>query len=178
IADTLLFAGHEFRYVPFVVLPDAAVNVPLGDGKVGKLEPMIGLSVLRRLGRIEVLQHDGRETLTAGGKSTPTDGAATLILPEGLPIALVHFGTEGTELRMSLDTGSNRTALAPAALVAFPALAGGATQGRVATADAAGVSSNDAGTIIPELTLDVGRTNVQLYKVPVAPGPEYCEGTL
>lgn len=177
IADTLLFAGYELRHVPFIVLPDEAVSVPLGPGEVGKLEPMVGLSVLRRLGRLEIIQRDGKESLRAGGQSA-TRLASNLLLPEGLPVVLVHVDSEDAQLRMSLDTGANRTGLAPAALTALPALANRATQGRVATADAARVSSNDAGTIIPQLTVRVADAAIPLSRVPVAPGPAYCEGTL
>jgi len=49
VADVLLVAGHELRNVPFIVLPDEAVKVPLGDGVVGRFEPIVGLSVLRKL---------------------------------------------------------------------------------------------------------------------------------
>jgi predicted aspartyl protease len=177
VADALLVAGHEFRNVPFIVLPDQAVSVPLDHGVVGKLEPIVGLSVLRKLGRIEIVQHAGQEILRVGGRST-TDMPPNLLLPEGLPIVLAYTEPAGVELRMSLDTGANRTALAPAALAAYPALAGNAGQGRVATASAAGISSNEAGSIIAQLTLRIGTVATPLARVPVAPGPEHCEGTL
>jgi len=45
-------------------------------------------------------------------------------------------------------------------------------------ASAAGVQSNDSGSIIPQLTLRIGAVPIPLAKVPVAPGPDHCAGTL
>lgn len=81
-------------------------------------------------------------------------------------------------LRMSLDTGANRSSLAPSAISAFPALANGATQGRTSQAGAGGVSPNEAGTLIPQVTLQIGDQATALTRVPVSPGPNNCEGTL
>jgi predicted aspartyl protease len=187
IADTLVFAGREFHNVPFVVLPDEAVSLSLEGGVTGKTEPIIGLPVLRKLGRIEIAQRDGQETLrvssrnvtasAAGGRAPPV-APAHLLLPDAMPIVLVRVDPQGAELRMSLDTGANRTALAPAALSALPALASDAAQGRTGEAHAGGSSSNEAGTIIPQLTLRVGDAAIPLSRVPVTPGPANCEGTL
>lgn len=176
VADTLLFAGHEFRSVPFFVLPDEAVNIPLAEGMMGKVEPLIGLSVLRRLGRLEVVHHDGQERLRVGGASS-ADIPTNLLLPKGLPLVLVRIDPEGTELRMSFDTGSNRTALGPAAISAHPSLAGGAAEGRARIAGAGGISSNDAAIIIPQLALRIGRVTSPLSNVPVTPVPDNCDGT-
>jgi len=177
VAETLAFAGRSFRNVPFIVLPDDAVNVPLGDGVVGRFEPIIGLSVLRKLGRIEIESLENRETLRVG---VPVAGEMepNLLLPEGLPLVRVRAGDRDTELRMSLDTGSNRTSLTPETIAANPGLAGEAIRGRVGMASAAGVRSDDAGSIIPRLALKLGAATVPLSKVPVAPGPRRCDGTL
>jgi hypothetical protein len=196
VAETLVFAGREFRNVPFIVLPDAAVSISLDGGVTGKFEPMIGLSVLRRLGRIEIVQRDGRETLRVASRSVtsraasssattymaagtaPATTPARLLLPDAMPVVLVRVDPQGAELRMSLDTGANRTALAPAALTAIPTLARGAAQGRVGESHAGGGSSDDAGTLIPQLTLRVGDAATALSRVPVGPGPANCDGTL
>jgi predicted aspartyl protease len=177
VADTLLFAGRVFHNVPFIVLPDEAVSVSLEDGVVGKFEPMIGLPVLRKLGRIEVLQRGGHETLRVGGNPTKPV-PPNLFLPQALPIALVRVEPQGAELRMSLDTGANRTALAPAAITAFPALASSATQARTGVANSGSTLSDDAGTLIPQLTLRIGEAATPLSRVSVLPGPANCEGTL
>jgi predicted aspartyl protease len=177
VADTLLFAGREFHDVPFIVLPDAATIIPMEDGKVDRSEPIIGLSVLRKLGRIEILERDGHETLQIGGNPT-TSMPANLFLPEAAAIALVRVEPQGAELRMSLDTGANRTALAPAAITAFPALASGAIQDRTGVANSGGTLSDDAGTIIPQLTLRIGEATTPISRVSVLPGPANCEGTL
>jgi hypothetical protein len=177
VADVLIIAGHTLRNVPFIVLPDEAVNVPLGDGVVGKLEPIVGLSVLRKLGRIEISRDGDQEILRTGGVST-SGTPPNILLPEGLPIVLAHAGADAAELRLSLDTGSNRTTLAPGAIAAHPALGGDAVRGRVGMASAAGIQTDDAGSIIPKLALRVGEVAVPLAKVPVAPGPENCDGTL
>jgi predicted aspartyl protease len=178
VADTLLFAGREFRNVPFFVLTDEAVNVPLDQGVAGKLEPMIGLSVLRKLGRFEITQRNGKERFQVGGSSTTTGTPAKLLLPEGAPAVLVHVEPEATELRLSLDTGANRSALAPAAVAGLTALAERAAKGRVGGANAAGSWIDDTGTLIPQLTLRVGEAAIALSKVPVGPGPENFDGTL
>lgn len=177
VADRLLFAGYEFRNVPFFVLPDEAVTVPLGDGVVGKFEPMIGLSVLRKLGRLEFVQRDGRESLRVGGTSIPGK-LANILLPEGMPIVLVRVEPQGADLRVSLDTGANRSSFAPVAISAFPALANGATQGRTSQAGAGGVLPNEEGTLIAQVTLQIGDQATALTRIPVSPGPDNCDGTL
>ena len=181
VADTLRFAGHEFRHVPLIVLPDAALEVPLENGVI-RLEPIIGLSVLRRLGRFEILRDGAAELLRVRAGVPAGDSQPNLLLPGTLPMVMVranaNAGGGGTPLRMALDTGANRSALAPAALSTHPDLVTDATRGKITMAGAGGMVANDTATILPQLSLQLGSTTSQLMKVPVAPGPEHCDGTL
>jgi predicted aspartyl protease len=177
IADTLRVAGYEFRHVPFIVLPDEALTVAVDQG-VSTLEPIIGLSVLRRLGQLEILEDDGRESLRVGGSAFKSEMPSNLILAGTLPVVFVQANGDGTHLRMALDTGANRTALAPAAISAYPSLIAGATTGNTKMAGAGGIVANDSATIIPQLFLKIGTGASHLSGVPVSPGPENCDGTL
>jgi hypothetical protein len=49
---------------------------------MGKVEPLAGLSVLRRLGRLEVVHHDGQELLRVVGAFS-TDTPTNVLLPKG-----------------------------------------------------------------------------------------------
>ena len=150
VADTLHFAGHFFRNVPFIVLPDESLAVPVDHG-VTRLEPIVGFSVLRRLGRVEFLQVGAKERLRVGAETPGGDMRQNLFLAGSLPMVLVSANSDPTPLRMALDTGANRSALDPA---------------------------NESATIIPRLTLKVGTRTSQLSRVPISKGPENCDGTL
>jgi predicted aspartyl protease len=177
MANVVRFAGMEFHNVPFIVLTDAALRFPDDEGPK-QLDAIVGLSVLRRLGRIEVhATHTGEQLRsTPPGRRRARD--SNLLLAGTLPIVLVRVKGASRALRMALDTGANRTALAPDTLNAFPALAADSTTGKSGMAGAGGVVLDDAARIIRHVDLQVGRRTVGLSKVAVAPGPGNCDGTL
>jgi len=177
VADTLRFAGHEFRNVPFIVLADEALTVPVEVG-VAKLEPIIGVSVLRLLGRFEISRDGGKERLQVAFGELNSDMPANLILAGTLPVVLLGANADGTQLRMALDTGANRTSLAPVAIAKHPQLTAGATLGKTSMAGAGGIAANNSATIVPQISLRIGTGTSQLSHVPVSPGPDNCEGTL
>jgi predicted aspartyl protease len=176
VADSVYFAGRIFRNVPFIILPDEALTVPVDHGS-SKLEPIIGLSVLRRLGRIEILSDGFHERLRVAAGGSSSGRSANLLLAGTLPMVLVR-ANDGTTLRMALDTGANRSALAPTAITAHPGLLVGANVGKTKMAGAGGLVANDSTTIVPQLDLTIGEGTSHLLNVPVSPGPENSDGTL
>jgi hypothetical protein len=177
-AATLRFGGTLFHHVPFIVLPDAALSFPGDGGPPQQLDAIVGLPILRRLGRIEVRAVAGGERLQVRPATRRRSRESNLRLAGTLPIVVVHVSGAGRPLRMALDTGANRSFLAPGAIAAFPALAAKATSGPSKSASAGSLISAAAAPIITHLDLQVGDRSVGLSRVPVGPGPEICDGTL
>jgi predicted aspartyl protease len=176
-ADTLSFAGGVFHGVPFIVLPDEALTFADSDGEY-KMEAIIGLPILRRLGRLEFVVTQQGERLGRSSTSPAKSREPNLILAAAQPIALLRVAHSSRPLRMSIDTGGNRSSLTPLAGVDFPAILAGAVIRTSKVAGAGGVVSNETTRVLPSLDLYLDRQKLTLSDVYVAEGPGDCHGVL
>jgi len=177
VADSLDFAGGKFRSVPFIVLDDAALEIETDSGK-HSLNAIIGLPVLRQLGRLEFRNGSDGETLhrTSGGAGAKRPG--NLLLVESMPVVLVRIEGGATPMRMALDTGANRSVLTPLATSERPELLSQSTVRESKSAGAGGTVVDSATRVIRSLSLDVGGSHVALKDVYVAEPLARCHGVL
>lgn len=164
IAERLALAGGEFHDVVFIVMPDAALTFAAGAYRI---EAIVGLPVLRRLGRLEFSRGGEGERLRHS-RSPYRRGADSNLMLDGLrPVALVS--ANGVRLAMLLDTGARRSTLYRAAAEAHPELVA-AAQSRAARVGGAGGEVTHADALsIPELTLAIAGASATLENVSVLP---------
>ena len=102
VADEMRFAGFTFRHVPFLVLDDAQLRFPLGNGY--SIDLILGFPVFRAMGSVTFGQ--GRFTPGRAG-----DGAGwSPISMQGNDL-LVSVGLGADAVPLLLDTGGNATSL-------------------------------------------------------------------
>jgi predicted aspartyl protease len=172
VADTLKFAGADFREVLFSVLSDDALTFADGGG-TGKIEVVLGMPVMRRLGRLEFAITENGERLrrrtTRGGNRS----SSNMILAGSQPVVLVNIEGTAAPLRMALDTGSIRSSLTRLGASEFPTLMSGAI-----TQNNGNAGSGSATQVIPRAVLKVGEENVRVANLPVTGGPACCHGVI
>lgn len=172
IADTLKFAGADFREALFTVLTDDALTFADGNGSV-KIEAILGLPVMRRLGRLEfVITEDGERLRRRSGRASYR-ASSNMILAGTQPVALVNVEGQATPLRLALDSSSIRSSLTRLGASEFPALMATAIQQPNRTPGGGGSTQ-----VIPRMVLQLGEENVRVMNVPVAGGPACCHGVI
>jgi predicted aspartyl protease len=140
IADRLTIAGATLRNVPFLIIEGAQLTFPVPGGY--DIKAIIGLPVMRALGRMRMVAGGGRFALLAPSEAQP---ALPNMVASGNNV-FVAVAVDGREVPMHLDTGANPTRLSalyarahPEAVAALPrrqtglASAGGAVMANVAT---------------------------------------------
>lgn len=163
IADRLTLAGGEFRDVVFIVMPDAALTFA---GGAYRIEAIVGLPVLRRLGRLEFARSEDGERLQHM-RSPHQRGPESNMSLDGLrPVA--RISANGAQLSMLLDTGARRSALYQRAAQAHPQLVAESETRQTRIGGAGGEVTQDA-LSIPRLALDVAGAEVALEDVSVLP---------
>ena len=102
IADEMRFAGFIFRDVPFLVLDDAQLRFPLGNGY--SIEAIIGFPIFRAMGSVTFDQ----KRFTPG--QSVDAGRSSPISMQGNDL-LVSLQLGRTAVPLLLDTGGNATSL-------------------------------------------------------------------
>jgi len=127
IADTLEVAGAVLRNVPFAVLDDATLDFPMVPGGY-RIEAIVGLPVLRALGRVKI--GPGERLTIEAAPSAPAPAPNLLLIGNDL-YAQVAIG--GRPHPLFLDTGAVSTTLYRRFAAARPDLRptdGGRMQGK------------------------------------------------
>ncbi|QAY76373.1 aspartyl protease family protein [Sphingosinicella sp. BN140058] len=105
IADSLHFAGATLRNVPFAVLDDKALDFPMVPGGY-RIEAIVGLPVLRALGRVTF--GPGDALTIAAAPSGPAPAPNLLLIGNDL---YAQVAIAGRVHPLFLDTGAASTAL-------------------------------------------------------------------
>jgi hypothetical protein len=171
VADTMKFAGADFREVLFTVIADDALT--FGDaGDPAKIEAILGLPVMRRLGRLEFVITEEGERLRRRSTRAANRTGANMILAGSQAVALVNIEGTAAPLRMALDSGAIRSSLTRLGASEFPTLMANAIQ------DTRSMGSGVGTQVIPRMVLKLGEENVRLVNVAVAGGPPCCHGVI
>lgn len=161
IAARLRFGKAELTDVVFIVMPDEALT--FADGRY-KIDAILGLPVFVALGRIEVANEAGKESLYYGPKAD-AGGEPDMLLAGLQPLALVTAGSEAAPLRLLIDTGAKTSELNAKAIRDFPSLATAAVAHEADFQSAGGRKIDDKAMEIPELRLSIAGRAVTLKDV-------------
>jgi hypothetical protein len=172
VADTLKFAGADFREVVFIVIADDALTFADAGGPV-KIEATLGLAVMRRLGRLEFVITEEGERLRRRSTRAGNRSSSNMILAGSQPIALVNVEGTAATLRMALDSGAIRSSLTRFGASEFPTLMASAI-----SQENRNPGSGGATQVIPRMVLKLGEENVRVANIPVAGGPPCCHGVI
>jgi len=171
VADTLKFAGADFREVLFTVLTDDALTFT-DAGVSAKVEATLGFPVMRRLGRLEFAITEQGERLRRRSTRAANRASSNMILAGSQPVAIVNVEGSAAPLRLALDTGSIRSSLTRLGASEFPTLMANAiSQDR-------NPGSGAATQVIPRMVVKLGEENVRLANIAVAGGPPCCHGVM
>lgn len=165
IAERIEIAGTVLNNVPFLIIADADLTFPVPGGY--EIRAIIGLPMMRALGRVRVESGAGRFTVLPAGRAT---GPANLHASGNNVFVDTIVG--GQSVPLHLDTGANHTTLSalyakanPAAVTtlaigsARSASAGGTRESRIATwADAPLLLAGRA-LVLPELRVALADGN-------------------
>jgi predicted aspartyl protease len=102
VADELRLGGFTFRNVPFLVLDDAQLRFPLGNGY--SIEVIIGFPLFRAMGSVTFGQG-----LFTPGASVDAARSSPISMQGNNVLVSVQLGSEAVPLL--LDTGGNATSL-------------------------------------------------------------------
>jgi predicted aspartyl protease len=158
IADRLTIAGATLRNVPFLIIDDAQLTFPVSGGY--DIKAIVGLPVMRMLGRMRMAAGAGRFALLAPAEAQP---ALPNMSASGNDV-FVMVAVDGRDVPMHLDTGANPTRLSalyarahPEAVAALArsqtglASAGGAVTASVATWPNAPLALAGRALVLPAL---------------------------
>ena len=167
IAGRIEIAGTVLRNVAFLIIDDEQLTFPLPGGY--DIRAIIGLPVLRALGRVQV-DHAGRFAVLAPA----TDAAGPPNLQASGNDLFVDVAVDGRPLPLHLDTGANQTTLSARYAVAFPeVLAGLETQtARLASAGGGRVAQRATWRQAP---IELAGRRLELPELPIGQpgdGPE------
>lgn len=146
--------------VVFVVFPDSALSF---GGGVYKIDAIMGLPVFEALSRIELGKENGKESLRYGPRpGAPVHG--NLLLAGVEPIVLVK-ASDGSVLRLFIDTGATHTTLSAQFEKDYPALTAGAVKTTATLAGAGGTAEDADAKTLPTLQLAIAGRTFNLSKV-------------
>ncbi|HYJ52549.1 MAG TPA: retropepsin-like aspartic protease [Allosphingosinicella sp.] len=159
VAERIEIAGTIIRNVPFLIIDDSNLTFPQVPGGYD-IRAIIGLPVMRALGRVRVESAAGRFTVLP---ADPNGAGAPNLIARGNDL-FVAASVGGRALPLHLDTGSNQTTLsalyaeaAPAAVAALQtseaqrSSAGGTARTRVATWANAPIALAGRSLVLPQL---------------------------
>lgn len=155
----VVLAGATLDNVPFLILPDSALNVRAGPVQL-QVRGILGLPVLLALEEIE-LTADGLLRVPAAPR---LNGRPNLAL-DGTRLLIEATFTSGAGV-LSLDTGARSTTLYPPAQRLVGSAAAAGTRGTLQMGGAGGTRSY-AMTRLPEVQVAIGDTVVVLRQVPL-----------
>jgi len=157
IADRLDFAGYSFRNVPFLVLDDAQLRIPLANDYA--IDAIIGFPVFHAMGSITFAK--GRFT-----PGLPADVArsSSLRMHESDLFVALRIGAEPVALQ--LDTGAAGTSLSAEFARDHSKLVAGLPQSDQHIAGAGGVSAQHI-ALWPAVPVAIGGSTVLLDRIPI-----------
>lgn len=164
IADSVVFGGARFRNVIFIVLPDSALT--FSDGAY-VVEAIIGLPVLRRLGRLEFDQNGDTGTLRYSRTPGFPGRESNLMLAAEQVFVAAPVEGAGRPIRLFIDNGAVHSHLNRRFVAEFPDLAATASHESVTTTGGAGSETQDDALRLPSLTLRLGETPAALADIAV-----------
>lgn len=132
IADKLELAGFTFRNVPFLVLDDSQLRIPLANGY--SIDAIIGAPIFRAMGSVTFAEG----SFTPG---LPTDPAHSSALRFGSGALYVALRVGPVPLALHLDTGASASSLSPEFARAHPVIVAGLPQFDEHVAGAGGVNA-------------------------------------
>jgi hypothetical protein len=166
VADRLEIAGATLRNVPFLIIDDAQLTFPVPGGY--DIRAIIGLPVMRALGRVRMEPAAGRFTLL------PPEAmqAAAPNLVAGAGQVYVAVAVDGLELPLHLDTGANHSSLSALYAAAHPERIAALATAEAHMGSAGGIASARVATW-PNAPLALGGRTLLLPALPItlpAPG--------
>ena len=167
VADELKFGDAVFSNVVFVVLPDKAVQFARGY----KMDVVVGLPVFVALGRIELANENGWESLHYGAKPGAA-GEANMLLTGLDPFALVTCEKARGPLRLAIDSAASTTTLNGTALKDFPTLGEGALHGWAHWEGGGGSATDYNALTVPEMKFAVAGRSIVLRHLKILSADE------
>jgi len=165
----LSLGGVSAHNVVLLVLDDASLTIPNGNGGSYRIAGIIGFPVLRALGRI-TFHHDGTLDATVDGGSA--SAGSPLELHMFNPV--VEAKVEGEPLPFTLDTGASGTNLSVRFFDRFQAEE--PTWKKVQTKNfGAGGETTSQSYLVPSLALEVGGRTVALHNLAVTPAAQHAD---
>jgi predicted aspartyl protease len=159
VAHRLEIAGTSLRNVPFLVLEDADLRLPLPGGY--EIPAIIGLPVLRALRRV---------TFTAGALATGSGGGgrgeAPNMVASGSEL-FVRARINGLEVPLHFDSGASDTSLGPRFAADHPGLVAGLAKRSSRVAGAGGAVENIV-SVLGNADVEVGGVTMRLPAMDVA----------
>ena len=160
VADRLEIAGTILRNVPFLIIDDSQLTFPIPGGY--EIRAIIGLPVMRALGRVRMEPAAGRFAVLPAAEAGP----APSNLFAGTGQVFVAVTVDGRDLPLHLDTGANSSSLSALYATANPeriaalatshahrGSAGGMVSARVATWRNAPLALGGRALLLPALTI-------------------------
>lgn len=153
VADRVECGATVLRDVVFMVMPDEGLSFP--DGY--RIEAIIGLPVMKALGRLEFVRDADGERLDYGRQAS--DGpeiAPNLLMSGAQPKLLLEVEGGDRPLRLLLDSGASKTMLYASALERNPRLAALAVEKLTRSGGVGGVVTDETAKALDRLTVHVG----------------------
>ena len=155
--------------VVLLVLDDANLTIPDGNGVSYHIAGIIGFPVLRALGRI-TFHHDGTLDATVGGGSA-SDGSP-------MELRLLNPVTKATvsahPLPFTLDTGASSTTLSVRFYQLFQKEKKQWKTSETKSFNAGGETTSQS-FLVPTIALGVGGRTITLHKLPVIPTMQHAD---
>lgn len=140
VVDRLEIAGAILRNVPFLIIDDSQLTFPVPGGY--DIRAIIGLPVMRALGRIRMEPAAGRFSILARDVAQP----AQPNLFAGAGQVFVAVAIDGHEVPLHLDTGANRTGLSARYAAANPDRVAALSSSQAHMMSAGGAASRQVAT--------------------------------
>ncbi len=169
LLPNLPLGGVTAHNVVLLVLDDANLTIPNGNGRSYRIAGIIGFPVLRALGRI-TFHHDGTLDATVDGGSASA----------GSPLELRFFNpvieamVEGELLPFTLDTGASGTNLSVRFFDRFQAEEPTWKKAQTKNFNAGGETTSQS-YLVPSVALEVGGRTVTLHNLAVAPAAQHAD---
>ena len=169
LLPSLSLGGVSAHNVVLLVLDDASLTIPNGNGGSYRIAGIIGFPVLRALGRI-TFHHDGTLDATVDGGSASAGSPLELHMLN----PVVEAKVEGEPLPVTLDTGASGTNLSVRFFDRFQAEE--PTWKKVQTKNfGAGGETTSQSYLVPSLALEVGGRTVALHNLAVTPAAQHAD---
>jgi len=165
----LSLGGVSAHNVVLLVLDDASLTIPNGNGGSYRIAGIIGFPVLRALGRI-TFHHDGTLDATVDGGSASAGSPLELHMLN----PVVEAKVEGEPLPFTLDTGASGTNLSVRFFDRFQAEEPRWKKVQTKNFGAGGETTSQS-YLVPSLALEVGGRTVALHNLAVTPAAQHAD---